>query len=99
MPTWYTSKPSEYAAKSHINRCVFDSTWEASEAFELDRNDHVEAWVKNDHLGFEILYTYQGVVHKYYPDYLIRLKNGDDARAGSQRAGHPARPDQARISG
>jgi type III restriction enzyme len=76
MPTWYTSKPSEYAAKSHINRCVFDSAWEASEAFELDRNDHVEAWAKNDHLGFEILYTYQGVVHKYYPDYLIRLKNG-----------------------
>jgi type III restriction enzyme len=33
MPTWYTSKPSEYAAKSHINRCVFDSAWEASEAF------------------------------------------------------------------
>ena len=76
-PVWYTSKPSEVARKSHINRCVFDSTWEASEAFELDRNEHVAAWVKNDHLGFEILYTYQGVVRKYYPDFIIRLKNGN----------------------
>ena len=32
--------------------------------------------MKNDHLGFEILYTYQGVVHKYYPDFLVRLKSG-----------------------
>ena len=31
---------------------------------------------KNDHLGFEVLYIYQGVVHKYRPDFLIRLKNG-----------------------
>jgi type III restriction enzyme len=42
--------------------CVFDSTWEASEAFELDHNPHVEAWVKNEHLGFEILYVFGGVV-------------------------------------
>jgi type III restriction enzyme len=74
MPTWYTGKPCEYTKKSHINCCVFDSTWEASEAFELDHNSLVEAWVKNDHLGFEILYIYEGVVHKYRPDFIIRLK-------------------------
>ena len=80
MATWYTSRPWEYTRKSHVNRSVFDSTWEASEAYELDRerNDAlVAAWVKNDHLGFVIHYTYQGVVHAYYPDYLIRLVNGD----------------------
>ncbi|MDK2888415.1 MAG: type restriction enzyme [Thermoanaerobacter sp.] len=76
MMTWYTSKPTEITKKSHINRVVFDSTWEASEAFELERNENVEAWVKNDHLGFEILYIYKGVVRKYRPDYLIRLRNG-----------------------
>ena len=32
--------------------------------------------MKNDHLGFEVLYIYQGVVHKYRPDFLIRKKNG-----------------------
>jgi len=76
MRTWYTSKPYEVARKSHINFCVFDSKWEATEAFELDRNDNVEAWAKNDHLGFFISYTYEGVIHKFYPDFIIRLKNG-----------------------
>jgi type III restriction enzyme len=75
-PVWYTSKPSEITKKSHINRCVFDSTWEASEMFELERNENVDAWAKNDHLGFEILYTYQGIVRKYYPDFIIKLSNG-----------------------
>ena len=35
------------------------------------------AWVKNDHLGFEVLYIYRGVVHKYRPDFLIRLASGE----------------------
>ena len=76
MRTWYTGRPCERTKRSHINFCVFDSTWEASEAFELDRNANVEAWVKNDHLGFEILYVFKGVVRKYRPDFLIRLKSG-----------------------
>jgi type III restriction enzyme len=73
---WYTGKPCEYTLKSHISSCVYDSRWEASEAAELDRNKSVEAWVKNDHLGFEIHYTFQGIVHKYRPDFIIRLTNG-----------------------
>lgn len=77
MQAWYTGKPCEHTRRSHINMCVFDSTWEASEAFELDHNAHVEAWVKNDHLGFEILYVFGGVVRKYRPDFIIRLKTGD----------------------
>jgi type III restriction enzyme len=32
--------------------------------------------VKNDHLGFEILYIWQGIVKKYRPDFPIRLANG-----------------------
>ena len=75
MGTWYTGKPCEAAKRSHINFCVFDSAWEASEAFELDRNPAVQAWVKNDHLGFEILYIYRGVVRKYRPDFIIRLQS------------------------
>jgi type III restriction enzyme len=76
MRTWYTGKPCEYTRKSHINCSTFDSTWEASEAFELDRNPNVDAWVKNDHLGFEIFYIFEGVVRKYRPDFIIRLKTG-----------------------
>ncbi len=77
MGTWYTGKPCERTKLSHINFCVYDSTWEASEAFELDHNPEVDAWVKNDHLGFEILYVYRGVVRKYRPDFLIRFKTGN----------------------
>ena len=77
MPTWYTGKPCHFTDRSHVNMCVFDSTWEASEAYELDHNPFVDAWVKNDHLGFEVLYVYRGVVRKYRPDYIIRLKTGN----------------------
>ncbi len=74
---WYTGKPCEYAQKSHINFCVYDSTWEAAEAFELDHNPNVDRWVKNDHLGFEIIYAFKGVIRKYRPDFIIRLKSGN----------------------
>jgi len=77
MRTWYTGRPCERTRRSHINVCVYDSTWEASDAFVLDDDSAVAAWVKNDHLGFEVLYIYRGVVHKYRPDFLVRLKSGD----------------------
>jgi type III restriction enzyme len=74
MLPWYTGRPWADTKRSHINRCVFDSTWEASEAFALDRHPDVTAWVKNDHLGFEIAYVFDGVVRKYRPDFLVKLK-------------------------
>ena len=76
MRTWWTSKPCEYSDKSHINFCVYDSTWEAAESYILDKSKHVFAWVKNDHLGFEVIYNYQGVIRKYWPDFIIKLANG-----------------------
>ena len=75
MKTWYSGRPCELTRRSHINFCVFDSTWEATEAFELDRNSNVAGWVKNDHLGFKVLYLFKGVRKKYRPDFLIRLTN------------------------
>ena len=77
MRTWYTGKPCAPTARSHINFCVFDSTWEASDAFVLDHASEVAAWVKNDHLGFEVFYVHRGVVRKYRPDFLVRLTSGD----------------------
>jgi len=76
MRTWYTSKPCEDVDKSHINKCVYDSAWEATEAFILDKSKNVEAWVKNDHLGFVILYNFKGVISKYFPDFIVELKSG-----------------------
>jgi type III restriction enzyme len=77
LGTWYTAKPCEYTKRSHINFCVYDSTWEAGEAFQLDRHPAVTAWVKNEHIGFNIYYVYRGVVRRYYPDFIARLANGE----------------------
>jgi type III restriction enzyme len=76
MPVWYTARPNAPTVKSHINVCVFDSTWESTEAFALDRHAEVEAWAKNDHLGFDVQYLFQGAVRKYRPDFLVKLRNG-----------------------
>jgi type III restriction enzyme len=50
--------------------------WEASEAAVLDRDERVAAWAKNEHLGFEIAYVFDGEVRKYRPDYLVRMTQG-----------------------
>ena len=77
MNTWYTGKPCVRNYRSHINFCVLDSSWESSDEFVLENNPKVIAWAKNDHLGFEILYIYRGVVKKYRPDFIVRLSNGN----------------------
>jgi type III restriction enzyme len=76
MITWYTTRPAELTNHSHVSHVVLDSTWEGSEAFSIDDDKNVLAWVKNDHLGFVINYVFRGVFHKFYPDFLIRLSNG-----------------------
>ena len=52
-----------------------DSGWETAHAKELDRSPHVEAWVKNDHLGFEVKYVHNGALFSYIPDFIIRLSD------------------------
>ncbi len=76
MPTWFTSKPCYITRHSHISHCVFDSAWESTESYVIEKNPHVVAWAKNDHLGFEITYIFDGVVRKYLPDFLLLLDNG-----------------------
>ncbi|MDR3154610.1 MAG: DEAD/DEAH box helicase family protein [Deltaproteobacteria bacterium] len=76
MPTWFTGRQCFPTAHSHISHVVIDSSWEATESYKLEKNPDVKAWAKNDHLGFEIFYNLDGVVRKYYPDFLVRLSNG-----------------------
>ena len=77
MLPWNTTRHTEVTERSHINRVVFDSTWESTDEFQIDRHPAVAAWVKNDHLGFHILYIWNGTPRKYRPDFLIRLANGE----------------------
>lgn len=74
--TWWSSKPCSNFQRSHINFTTHDSTMEYDEAKIIDKMKGVESFVKNDHLGFVIYYSYQGIVRKYIPDYLIRYKDG-----------------------
>ena len=73
MKPWDTARPCDAYRKTHINLCVYDSRWEKTTAFHLDRSEYVAAWVKNDHLNFEIRYLFDGGEHKYRPDFLVKL--------------------------
>ena len=75
--TWYTTKPTQPVKKSQISHIVIDSGWEkVGFEFERDRIQRIISWAKNDHLGFEIYYLWQGEAKTYYPDYLIKF-DGD----------------------
>lgn len=73
-----TRKPTVLTEKSEVSHVTLDgkdgNTWEQLLAAELELNKNVEAYVKNDHLGFTIPYIYKGRTHSYIPDFLIRLR-------------------------
>jgi len=75
--TWWSSKRCENFEKSHVNFTIVDSKWEYLEASTLDKSNVVESFVKNDHLGFTILYNHQGVIRRYFPDFLVKLTYGE----------------------
>ncbi|NEU09232.1 DEAD/DEAH box helicase family protein [Flavihumibacter sp. R14] len=76
--TWWTSKPNEAFDKTHINFVVVDSKWEYLEAKTINESNVVKSFVKNDHLNFVVYYNYQGVVRRFFPDFLVKLKTGEN---------------------
>ena len=76
MRTWYTTKPCHSTAKSQISHMIADSAWEQYAANVLEKNTEVLAYAKNDHLGFQIYYLWNGARRRFVPDFLIRLSGG-----------------------
>ena len=76
MRTWYTTKPCEATTKSQISHVVVDSTWEQYTANVLETSNLVAAYAKNDHLGFQVYYLWNGSKRRFIPDFIIRLVNG-----------------------
>lgn len=76
MTPWYTTKEvySSSEMKSHMSHLVQDSKWEGIGKILDNEIDDVEAWVKNDHLGFTIPYVHKGMVRSYFPDFIIKYK-------------------------
>ena len=76
MRTWYSTKPNQPTQKSQISHVVGDSSWELYTANLLEKHPQVVAWAKNDHLGFEIFYLWNGARRRFVPDFLIRFASG-----------------------
>lgn len=76
MRTWYTTRIAEPTERSQISHIVVDSGWEKYAANVVEKHPKVAAWAKNDHLGFSILYLWNGSKRKYVPDFLVRYQSG-----------------------
>ena len=71
---YWTSKDVRETNKSHVNYVVADTAaWEQQAAFYIDRHPKVAAFVKNAGLGFTIPYFFNGQLHDYVPDFLVRF--------------------------
>ena len=72
-----TGKEIAPVQKCHLNAGVFDTRqFEQQAAFILDTTPAVDRWVKNERLGFTIPYRREGVLRRYFPDFLVVLTNG-----------------------
>jgi type III restriction enzyme len=74
--SWWSSKQCERFDKTHTNLVVCDSSWEYLEAKTINDTEMVKSFIKNDHLNFVIYYNFQGVVRRYFPDFICKLSNG-----------------------
>ena len=73
-----TSRPTyvTHPEKCHINYVVADTTsWEQKMAQALEDMDEVLCYVKNQGLEFVIPYVIEGEEKKYYPDFIVRVKD------------------------
>jgi len=71
-PTYATRRD-----KCHINFVVADTkSWEQKMAQVLEDMDEVASYVKNQGLDFKIPFTLNGEEKNYYPDFIVRLRNG-----------------------
>jgi type III restriction enzyme len=76
MRTWYTTKPCFPTIKSQISHLVGDSSWEGYAANLFEKSTQVVSYAKNDHLGFNVYYMWNGSRRRFVPDFIVRLANG-----------------------
>ena len=57
---FWTSRDVRETVHCHLNYVVADTKkWEQSAAYYIDTHDKVEAWVKNEGMGFSIPYFHK----------------------------------------
>jgi len=62
--------------KCHVNWAVCDLSWEMEFCRIVEAEPRVEAYVKNAGLGFEVPYRFAGGLHRYLPDFIVRVRDG-----------------------
>lgn len=64
------------ARKCHVNWAILDSEWEGEFCRVAEKHPKVVSYVKNQNLGLEVPYRWQGEMRKYIPDYIVRIDDG-----------------------
>jgi type III restriction enzyme len=62
--------------RSHVNWVVCDSDWEAELCRVAEAHPKVRAYVKNQGLGLEVPYLVGSKPHKYFPDFIVQVDDG-----------------------
>jgi type III restriction enzyme len=66
------------SSKCHLSHVVIDSQWERQLVPLLENMSQVKAYVKNyGRLEFYLPYSWQGQEHRYRPDFIIKLDDGE----------------------
>ncbi len=95
---WTSREPME-VVRSHLNYVVPDTKkWEQSAAYILDHSELVEAFVKNAGLGFTIPYLYNGEMHDYEPDFIVRLEGEPSVHLILETKGYDQRKQEKRAA-
>jgi type III restriction enzyme len=77
--SFWTSRDVREVVRSHLNYAVADTrVWEQSATYFIDTHRNTDAFVKNSGLGFAIPYLHNGEPHDYVPDFIVRIRNGQD---------------------
>ena len=67
------------ARKCHINYVAMDSGWEGEFTRVVESHPRVIAYVKNQGMGFGVPYRFAAQNRTYWPDFIIRLDDGNGA--------------------
>jgi type III restriction enzyme len=59
-----------------VNWVICDSDWEAELCRVVEAHPKVRAYVKNQNLGLEVPYLLGSTRHKYLPDFVVQIDDG-----------------------
>ena len=80
-----TTKTTRYETdmtKCHVNWAVCDGDWEAEFCRVVEATPLVHSYVKNQGLGLEVPYVLGAIPRKYFPDFIVRIDDGQKLSDG-----------------